>query len=105
MIQPDPVTYKSIANTYRVNLNTVAKIWDKFCDTAPVDCGRKEGDRCSKLSEGDLEFIEILKTGKGSIQLKWRRAVKSKLLLGKRYTRKQITHVAAERFAPENMSI
>ena len=32
-----PVAYKSIADTYRVNLNTVAKIWDKFCDTAQVD--------------------------------------------------------------------
>ena len=31
-----PVTYKSIADTYRVNLNTVAKIWNKFCDTAQV---------------------------------------------------------------------
>ena len=31
------------------------------------------------------------------------RAVKSKLLSGKRYTRKLITHVAAERFTPENM--
>ena len=117
-----PVTYKSIADTYRVNLNTVAKIWNKFCDTAQVDCGRKGGDRCSKLSEGDLELIEILKTGKGSIQLREiysileevgdiesislssiSRAVKSKLLSGKRYTRKRITHVAAERFTPENM--
>ena len=113
-----PVTYKSIADTYCVNLNTVVKIWNKFCDTVQVDCGRKGGgDRCSKLSEGDLEFIEILKTGKGSIQLREiysileevgdtesislssiSRAVKSKLL-----SRKQITHIAAERFTPENM--
>ena len=48
------------------------KVWNIFCDTAQVDCGRgrKGGNRCSKLSEGDLELIEILKTGKGSIQLR-----------------------------------
>ena len=32
--------------------------------------GRNGGDRSSKLSEGDLELIQILKTGKGSIQLR-----------------------------------
>jgi hypothetical protein len=31
------------------------------------------------------------------------RAIKSKLLSGKRYTRKRITHVARERFTDENM--
>ena len=117
-----PVTYKSIADTYRVSLNTVSKIWKNFCDSAQVNPDRKGGDRCSKLSEGDLELIEILKTVKGSIQLKEiysvleeigdvesislssiSRAVKCKLLSGKHYTRKRITHVAAERYTRENM--
>lgn len=117
-----PVTYKSIADRYRVHLSTVTKIWKNFCDKAQVNPDRKGGDRCSKLSEGDLELIEILKSVKGSVQLKEiysileefgdvesislpsiSRAVKSKLLSGKRYTRKRITHVAAERFTQENM--
>ena len=117
-----PVTYKSIADTYRVGLNTVSKIWKNFCDSAQVNPDRNGGDRCSKLSEGDLELIEILKTVKGSVQLNEiysvleeignvqsislstiSRAVKCKLLSGKRYTRKQMTHVAAERFRRDNI--
>ena len=49
----------------------------------------------STLEEfGDVESISLLSIS---------REVKSKLLSGKRYTRKRIIHVAAERFTQENM--
>lgn len=118
-----PVTYVSVASRFHVAVSTVSKIWKNFCfRERRVDPLSKGGDRCSKLSDGDLELIEILKTVKGSIQLKElysvleevgdvgeismssiSRAIKSKLLSGKRYTRKRITHVARERFTDENM--
>ena len=53
------------------------------------------GEIYSILDEiGDVENISV-----SSIS----RAIKSKLLSGKRYTRKKITHVAKERFTHDNM--
>ena len=82
----------------------------------------KGGDRSSKISEGDLELVEVLKKTHGTIQLNElysilqefgdcgeislpaiSRAVKCRLLSGKRYTRKRVTSVAFERFTDENM--
>lgn len=98
------------------------KIWNQFCSTRTLTPSSKGGDFCSKLSEGDLQLIETLKTMRGSISFRelqavladigdvqdiplsaLSKAIKSKLLSGKRYSRKKITHVAKERFTYENM--
>ena len=119
-----PVTFESVADKYSVTANTVSKIWKNFClKERTVRPAEKGGDRVMKFSDGDLELIEVLKTVRGSVQLREIRtlleevgdvenislssiskAIKSKLLSGKRYTRKKITHVAKERFTPENMA-
>ncbi|CAB4032460.1 PREDICTED: uncharacterized protein LOC107354946, partial [Paramuricea clavata] len=66
-----PVTYVSVASQFNVAVSTVSKIWENFCfRERRVDPLPKGGDRCSKLSDGDLELIEFLKTVKGSIQIK-----------------------------------
>ena len=89
-----PVTFDSDANKYSVTAKT----------------------------DSDLEVIEVLKTVRGSVQRRVIRtllqavgdvenislspiskAIKSKLLSGKRHTRK-ITHVAKESFTPENIA-
>ena len=118
-------SFESIAEECSVTGLTVSKIWCNFCFherlTAPLNKG---GDFSSKLSDGDLELVELLKTRKGSTQLNEiysvledvgdiegsisfstiSRAIKSKLLSGgKKYTRKRITHVVTERFTDTNM--
>ena len=118
-----PVTYVSIASRFNVSANTVSKIWKRFCyEGRKIDLSPKGGDRSSKISEGDLELIEVLKKTHGTIQLNElysilqefgdcgeislsaiSRAVKCRLLSGKRYTRKRVTSVAFERFTDENM--
>lgn len=119
-----PVQFKALGEELGVSGNTVAKIWRNYCfndrRTSPLARG---GDYSRKLSDGDLELIEMLKTTQGSIQLREiyttledvgdiaggvsmstiSRAVKSRLLSGKQYTRKRITHVAKERFTDDNM--
>lgn len=111
-----------MANVFKVNVSSISKIWHNFCENSKVGPNLKGRDRCSKLTEGDLKLIEVLKTVKGSLQLgelysildevghvesvslsTISRAVQSQLLSGKRYTPKRITHVAAERFTNENM--
>ena len=118
-----PVTYVSIASRFNVSANTVSKIWKKFCnERRNIDPSPKGGDHSSKLSEGDLELLEILKKTHGTIQLNElysileefgdcrgvsfsaiSRTIKSRLLSGERYTRKRVTNIAFERFTDENM--
>lgn len=117
-----PVAFNTVALETGVAINTVRKIWHQFCTTRTVAASPKGGDICSKLSAGDLELIETLKTIRGSISLRelhavladigdvqdislssLSKAIKSKLLSGKKYSRKKITHVATERFTHENM--
>ncbi|XP_028414627.1 uncharacterized protein LOC114537732 [Dendronephthya gigantea] len=118
-----PVTYVEIASRFSISANTVSKIWKNFCyQGRKVDPSPKGGDHSSKFSEGDLELLEVLKRAHGTIQLNElyaileefgdcgevslssiSRAIKSRLLSGKRYTRKRITSVAFERFTDENM--
>ena len=108
---------KALGEELGVSGNTVAKIWRNYC------FNDRRLDYSRKLSDGDLELIEMLKTTQGSIQLREiyttledvgdiaggvsmstiSRAVKSRLLSGKQYTRKRITHVAKERFTNDNM--
>ena len=117
-----PVAFNTVAQETGVVTNTVRKIWNQFCITRTTTPLSKGGDFCSKLSAGDLELIEVLKTIRGSTSLRelyavladigdvrdislsaLSRAIKSKLLSGKKYSRKKITHVAKERFTYENM--
>ena len=104
-----PVTYVSMASRFNVSANTVSKIWKKFCyEGRNIDPSPTGGDRSSKFSEGDLELLEVLKKTQSTTQLNElysileefgdcggvslsaiSRAIKSRLLSGKRYTRKQ----------------
>ena len=113
-----PITFESVARIFSVTANTVAKIWKNFCFKERADEPLPKGGNYNrKLSDGNLELIELLKTTKSSIQLNEifsildevgevddnsissiSRAIKSKPLSGKRYTRKRITHLARERF-------
>ena len=118
-----PVTYVSIASRFNVSANTVSKIWKKFCyEGRHINPSARGGDRSSKFSEGDLALLEVLKKTQSTTQLNElysileefgdcagvslsaiSRAIKSRLLSGKRYTRKRITSIAFERFTDENM--
>lgn len=118
-----PFSFASVAKTLKLSPNTVQKIWRKFCENYNEGALRPGGDFRSKLTNDDLELIEILKTERGSISLREiyaqleqfgdiggdisisaiSRAIKSKLLSGKEYSRKKITHITAERFTIENM--
>ncbi|CAB3982844.1 Hypothetical predicted protein [Paramuricea clavata] len=79
---------------------------------------KKGGMTHSKLEEGDLELIEVLKVNSPSISLSEiiqelpaleismsaiLRAIKNRLPSGEQYTRKKLTRLARERFTPENM--
>ncbi len=118
-----PGTYEAVAAKFRVARSTVRKVWERFCDSNELTLPKGGANQNrTKLSEEDLEMIEALKVRKGSISLSEiceelaalglqgnihastvSRALKSKMPSGKRYSRKKITHVAKERFTPENM--
>ena len=119
-----PVPYTQIAEHFKVAPNTVKSIWKRFChdyvaDRLPVSGGNK-----GKLSQGDLELIEVIKNAKGSISLSEiinildelgdvepgdvslstiSRAVRERMPSGRRYTRKKITHIATERLTVNNL--
>lgn len=118
-----PSTFSKIATDLNITIPTVSKIWKQFCDTYDEMPLSRGGDFNKKLDDGDLELIEVLKMANGSISLKElyseleqfgnvggnitissiSRAIKSRLLSGKRYTRKKISRVATERFTYSNM--
>ena len=96
-------------------------MWNQFCSARTLTLS-KGGDFSSKLSAGDLELIETMKTMRGSISLRKlqdvladisdvqdiavsasSKTIKSKLFSGKRYSRKKITYVAKKRITYENM--
>ena len=96
---------------------------EKFCyEGRNINPSPRGGDRSSKFSKGDLKLLEVLKKMQSTTQLNElysvleefgdcggvslsaiSRAIKSRLLSGKRYTRKRITSIAFERFTDENM--
>ena len=116
-----PVTYTEIAKRISISRQTVKKIWQKFCQSNEISKNSRGGSRNSKLSDEDLELIETLKIAQGSISLNEiyeiiqevgtsivsistiSRAIRSKLLSGKKYSRKKISHVARERFTATNL--
>ena len=118
-----PAGYTMIASHFKIAPNTVKKIWTRFCEQYTEESLPPSRGRPSKLSQGDLELIEALKAAQGSISLVelWElldevedihgkislstlsRAVRNRLPSGRRYTRKKVTHIAAERFTNNNI--
>ena len=118
-----PVTYSEIAKRFCVSQQTVAKIWREFCQRNSFAVQSRGGVRNRKLTDNDLELIETLKASKGSISMREiseildevgdvqggiamstiSRAIKSRLLSGKKYSRKKISHIALQRFTFTNM--
>ena len=118
------VSYTHIAEHFKVAPNTLKSIWKRICEDytttrLPVSGGNKQ-----KLSQGDLKVIEVIKNARGLISVKEimdivdevghvkpggvsqstiSQAVRNRMPSGRRYTRKKITHVAAERLSVNNI--
>ena len=60
-----PVAFNTIAQETGVATKTVRKIRNQFCSARTLTPFSKGGDFSSKLSAGDLELIETLKTTRG----------------------------------------
>ena len=118
-----PGKFIDIANEFKVSTSTVSKIWRQYCESNVLDPMHGGGNRRS-LSDGDLQFIEVLKRQRPSITyseiLDCLRdlgdlpegdtsvtsicsAVQNKLPSGQ-FTYKKITGVAQERFTINNMA-
>jgi transposase len=118
------VPYTQIAEHFKVAPNTVKSIWKRFCEDYTVARLPVSGGNTQKLSQGDLELIEVIKNAKGSISLREImhivdelgdvepggvsqsticRAVRNRMPSGRRYTRKKITQIAAERLTANNI--
>jgi transposase len=119
-----PVPYTQIAEHFKVAPNTVKSIWKRFCEDYTVARLPVSGGNTQKLSQGDLELIEVIKNAKGSISLREImdivdelgdvepggvsqsticRAVRNRMPSGRRYTRKKITQIAVERLTANNI--
>lgn len=117
-----PVPYTQIALHFKLALNTVKTIWQRFCEDYCESRLPVSGGHNKKLSEGDLELIEVLKATRGSTSLKEimgiidelgeaghvslsaiSRAVCNRMPSGRRYTRKKVTQIAAERLTADNI--
>lgn len=117
-----PKSIRYFSEELQLSHNTVAKVWRQFCETFSIDSRPKGGIRWSKLSDDDLELIEVLKIEKPSMSLAEiltcleemnaghvdvsmatvSRAIKQRLPSG-HYTRKKITKIASERFTATNI--
>ena len=107
----------------KLSVNAITKIWRKFCEELSINPRAKlikGGTKWSKLTEDDLELIEILKTKKPSVSLAEiincleeingeevstpivSRALKVRLPSGP-YTGKKIAKIALERFSQTNI--
>ena len=62
-----PGRFVDIANELNVSLATVSKIWKNYCETGSLSPLKHRGGNPSRLSNGDLELIEVLKRQKPSI--------------------------------------
>ena len=118
-----PSGYTKIAGHFKVAPNMVKKIWMRFCEEYTEERRPVSGGRPSKLSQGDSELIEALKTSQGSLSLGeiWEildelgdvevevslstlsRAIRNRMPSGRRYSWKKITQIAAERFTNNNL--
>lgn len=118
-----PGSIQAVAEKFRVARSTVRKIWRRYCESFTENPLPHAGGNPGKLGEDDLELIEVLKRKRGSVSLKEiyseledvgecagdtsisaiSRVVKNKMPSGEVFSRKKITHIARERFTPENM--
>ena len=64
-----PRSFRYFSEELRLSVNTVTKIWRQFYEELSLTPRAKGGTRWSKLSEYDLELIELLKIEKPSVSL------------------------------------
>ena len=62
-----PGRYVDIANELKVSSAVVAKIWKNYCESGTLSPIKHGEGNPSRLSEGDLQLIEVLKRQKPSI--------------------------------------
>ncbi len=113
-----PCTFAKLSRQFCVSSKTIKSLWQRFCEKMTTAPKRKGGMTHSKLQEGDLELIEVLRVCSPSISLAEiiqelpaqeismsaiSRAIKNRLPSREQYTRKKLTKLARERFTPENM--
>ena len=114
-----PRSFKYFSDELHVHVNTIKAIWRRYCDDYSLAPRPRGGAKWSKLTEDDLELIEVLKIEKPSLSLTEiiscveemggenvslsavSRALKR--LPSGQYTRKKITNIAIERFTPINI--
>jgi len=118
-----PGSITMLANKFHVSRSSIRRIWQRFCEEFTELPRVRGGGNPSKLTNDDLELIEVLKNYKGSMTLKEiyaileefgdcqgntsisaiSHAIKTRMVSGQRYSRKKITKVAKERFTPVNL--
>ena len=59
-----PGRYVDIANELKVSSAVVAKIWKNYCESGTLSPIKHGEGNPSRLSEGDLQLIEVLKRQK-----------------------------------------
>ena len=64
-----PRSFCSFSEELKLSVNTITKIWRKFCAELSINPLAKGGPKWSKLTGDDLELIEILKIEKPSVSL------------------------------------
>ena len=110
-----PRSFRCFSDELKLSVNTITKIWRKYCQELSINPRAKGGTKWSKLTGEDLELIELLKIEQPSVSLAEiisyleemdgvevsmvtvSRALKHKLQSGP-FTRKKITKIARERF-------
>ena len=61
-----PRSFRYFSEELRLSVNTITNIRRQFCEEVSVNPRAKGGARWSKLSEDDLELLELLKIEKPS---------------------------------------
>ena len=64
-----PRSFRYFSEELKLSVNTITKIWRKFCEELSINPRAKGGTKWSKLTGDDLELIEILKIEKPSVSL------------------------------------
>ena len=64
-----PRSFPYFSEELKLSVNTITKIWRKFCKELSINPRAKGGTNWSELTGDELELIEILKIGKPSVSL------------------------------------
>ena len=64
-----PRSLTQLADELRVSVNTLKSVLHRYCEEMQTTSRPKGGYTCAKLSEDDLELIEVLKVYSPSISL------------------------------------